>query len=66
METGDHVCCKNLMMDKVPKKKTVSVYISYAMFFPFDFFEVETDILSSNIGVNTVGCIILNKSADLK
>jgi len=34
------------MVDKVPKKKNVSVNFSHAVFSLLDFFEVDIDILS--------------------
>ena len=49
-------------MDTVPKKKTVSVNFTHAMFSVFDFL---TLVLKRPQGVSTLGCIISQKSADL-
>ena len=54
------------MMDTVPEKKIVSVNFIHAVFSILVFFEFETDILSWNVRVTTMGCIIFKKSADLR
>ena len=66
---GNRTSCllKNSDDGQNPKMKSVTVNSNNESFSLWEFLtiEVETDILSWNIGVTTIGCIILNKSADL-